>query len=146
MFKICYTDSAERYEIDLIATWVSLCEGSSLCINKIAIVAEFNKIYISCWDARSIIKISLRYCIVTEISILYCIMKILTLPMFRLLSSKAQGHKDFWKPSKPCLVGIHMKALAEYSQMSAHLPGFQSLVKVFASLYIGQILHQQHMG
>ena len=27
---------------------------------------------------------------------------ILTLPMLRLLSSKAQGWKDFWKPSKPC--------------------------------------------
>ena len=31
---------------------------------------------------------------------------VLTLPMLRLFSSKAQGHKDFWKPSKPCHVGI----------------------------------------
>ena len=30
------------------------------------------------------------------------------------------------KPSKPHHVGIHRIALAEYSQMSAHLPGFQS--------------------
>ena len=41
----------------------------------------------------------------------------LTLPMLRLLSSKAQGRKDFWKTSKPCLVGIHWKAFVEYSQM-----------------------------
>ena len=50
---------------------------------------------------------------------------LLTLPMLRLLSSKEQGCKDFWKPSKPCQVGIHWIALAEYSQMSTHLPGFQ---------------------
>ena len=48
----------------------------------------------------------------------------LTLPM--LLSPKAQGCKDFQKPSKSGQVGIHWKALAEYSQMSTHLPGFQS--------------------
>ena len=42
----------------------------------------------------------------------------LTLPMRRPLSSKAQGRKEFWKPSEPCHVGIHWKALAEYSQMS----------------------------
>ena len=35
----------------------------------------------------------------------------LTLPMLRLLSSKAQGCKDFQKPSKPCRVGIHRIAL-----------------------------------
>ena len=50
----------------------------------------------------------------------------LTLPMLRLLSSEAQGRKDFWEPSKPCLVGIHLRALAEPSQMSIHLPGFRS--------------------
>ena len=50
----------------------------------------------------------------------------LTLPMPRPLSSKAQGCKDVRKPSKPCHVGIHWIALAEYSQMSTHLPGFQS--------------------
>ena len=46
----------------------------------------------------------------------------LTLPMMRLLLPKAQGCKDFLKPSKPCLVGTHWKALAEHSQMSTHLP------------------------
>ena len=55
----------------------------------------------------------------------------LTLLMLRLLSSKAQGCKDFWKTSKPCQVGIHWKALAEYSQMSTHLPGFQSFFRDF---------------
>ena len=35
-------------------------------------------------------------------------------------------------------------ALAEYSQISTHLPGFQSFFKFFASLCIGQISHQQH--
>ena len=40
---------------------------------------------------------------------------LLTLPMLRLLSSKAQGRKDFWKSPKPCHVGIHRIALAENS-------------------------------
>ena len=46
--------------------------------------------------------------------------------MLRLLLSKAQGCKDFWKTLKPCLVGIHWKALDEYSQMSTHVPGFEA--------------------
>ena len=33
------------------------------------------------------------------------------LPVIRLLSCKAQGHNDLSKPSKPCHVGIHWKAL-----------------------------------
>ena len=52
----------------------------------------------------------------------------LTLSMLRLLSSKAQGRKDFQKRSKPCHVGIHPIALAEYSQMSTHLTGIQSFL------------------
>ena len=44
--------------------------------------------------------------------------------MLRLLSSKAQGCKDFCMPSKPYLVGIHWKALAGYYQMSTNMPGF----------------------
>ena len=71
---------------------------------------------------------------------------LLTLPMLRLLSSKAQERKDSWKSSKPCHVGIHWKALAEFSQMSTHLPGFRSFSRFFASLCIGQISHQQHKG
>ena len=31
---------------------------------------------------------------------------------------------DFSKTSKPCHVGIYRIALAEYSQMRAHVPGF----------------------
>ena len=34
--------------------------------------------------------------------------------------------KDFWKPSKPCHVGIHWIAFTECSQMSTHVPGFHS--------------------
>ena len=49
----------------------------------------------------------------------------LTLPILRLLSSKAQTRNDFEKTSKPCRVGIQLIALAEYSQMSTHIPGFQ---------------------
>ena len=68
----------------------------------------------------------------------------LTLPMQRLLSSKAQERKDYWNPSKLCHVGIHWKALAEYSQMSTHVPGLQSFFSFFASFRIGQIYQQQH--
>ena len=50
----------------------------------------------------------------------------LTLLMLRLRSSNAKECKTFWKTFKPCHVGIHWKALAEYSQMSTHVPGFQS--------------------
>ena len=66
--------------------------------------------------------------------------------MLRLLSSKAQGHKDFWKQSKPCHIGIHWRALAEYSQMSIHVPGFQYFFCCFASFCIAQISQQQHKG
>ena len=68
---------------------------------------------------------------------------ILTHPMLRPLSFKAQVHKDFWKPCKPCHVGIHWIVLVEYSQMSTHLPGFQSFFSFFASFCIGQVSHQQ---
>ena len=43
--------------------------------------------------------------------------------MLRLLSSKAQRHNYFLKPLKPCHVGIHWIALAEYSQRSTHVRG-----------------------
>ena len=62
---------------------------------------------------------------------------LLTVPVLRLLSSKAQGCKDFWKPSKPCHVGTHWIALAEFSQMSTHLPGFQWFFRFFALFCIG---------
>ena len=52
------------------------------------------------------------------------------------ISSNAQGCKIFWKPSNPCLVGTHLKALAENSQMSAHLTGFQVFFWVFGILFV----------
>ena len=62
----------------------------------------------------------------------------LTLPMLRLLSSKGQRREVFWKPSKPCHVGIHWKAVTEYSQMSTHSPEFQSFFQL--ALYIEAIV------
>ena len=38
---------------------------------------------------------------------------------------------------KPCHVGIHWIALVEYSQMSTHVPGFQSSFCVFCILFGG---------
>ena len=53
----------------------------------------------------------------------------------------------FWKPSKPCHVGTHWIALAEYPHMSTHVPGFSHFLKgFFASFCIGQISHKQHKG
>ena len=57
--------------------------------------------------------------------------------MLMLLSSKAQGCKDWL--SKTCHVGIHWKALAEYSQMSTHVPGFQSFFRFFASIGLAKL-------
>ena len=48
--------------------------------------------------------------------------------------------------SKLCKVGIHRKALAEFFQMSTHVPGLQSFFRVFVSFCIGQICQQQHEG
>ena len=66
----------------------------------------------------------------------------LTLPMRRLLSSKAR----FLKTICPYHVGIHWKALAEYSQMSTNFPEFQSFFSFFESFCIGKIIQQQHKG
>ena len=38
-------------------------------------------------------------------------------------------------------VGIHWNSLVEHSQMSTHVPGFQSFSRFFC---FGQIGHQQH--
>ena len=69
-----------------------------------------------------------------------------SLPMLGLPLSKAQGHKDFLKQSKPCHVGTHCISLTEFSQMSTHVPGFQPLFSFFESFCIGKISHQQHKG
>ena len=63
-----------------------------------------------------------------------------------LVCSIIQGHKDFWKTSKPCHVGIHWIALPEYSHMSTHSLGFQTFLRFFASFCIGKISHRQHEG
>ena len=57
----------------------------------------------------------------------------LTLCCWWQQSPKAQERKNLWKLSKPCLVGIHWIALAEYSHMSTHLPGFQWFFRIFVS-------------
>ena len=60
----------------------------------------------------------------------------LTLPMLRTLLSKAQGSKYVCRPFKPCHVGIYWIALAENSQMSTHLPGFDSFFQVFLHHFV----------
>ena len=65
-------------------------------------------------------------------------------PILRLLLSKEQGCKDFYKPSKSCHVGIQWKDLAEYSQMSTHVPGFLSLYRFLQHFVLILIRHQQH--
>ena len=44
------------------------------------------------------------------------------------------------------LIGINCIALAEYSQMSTNVPGFQSFFRFLASFRNDQIGHQQHKG
>ena len=64
---------------------------------------------------------------------------ILTLSILRRLSYEGQGFKIFFKSPRPCHVGIFLIALAEYSQMSTHVPGFQLFFRFFALFYIDQI-------
>ena len=59
----------------------------------------------------------------------------LTLPMLRLLISKAQGRKHFRNPFKPFHVGIHWNALTDYSLLNTHVPGFQSCYR-FLHLFV----------
>ena len=73
----------------------------------------------------------------------------LTLPMLRLLLSKAQGCKHFWKPSKPCHVGIYGIALAEYSQRSTQLPVISQvfcIIFVLVKLATSSIWVKNHPG
>ena len=49
------------------------------------------------------------------------------------------GAKIFWKPSKPFHVGIHWLALAEYSQMNTHTPGFQSLFSFLRHIVLAKL-------
>ena len=71
-----------------------------------------------------------------------------SLSMMRLLSSEVQERKkDFEKDLNPVML-VFIIALAEHSQMSTYVPGFQSFSSVFffASFFIGQISHQQNKG
>ena len=63
----------------------------------------------------------------------------LTLPMLRLLPSKAQERKDFLKPSKPCHVGIHWIAFADYSQMGTQVPGFLSFFSFLVHFVLAKL-------
>ena len=74
-----------------------------------------------------------------HVMVKYLFSKTLTLPMLRLLSSKAQGCKDFWKSPKPCYVGIWWIALSEYSLMSTHVPGFQSFFRVLHNFVLAKL-------
>ena len=59
----------------------------------------------------------------------------LTLQMLRLLSSKAQRRKDFWKPSKTCHVGILWIALAVYRVPSSLCLYRQHILSVYIFSY-----------
>ena len=80
--------------------------------------------------------------IMVLIIIMMIIMIMINLPMLRLLSSKAQTRRKptfLFKKSKPCHVCIHWIAFAnslDSSQMSTHLPGFQSFFGFFVTVII----------
>ena len=59
---------------------------------------------------------------------------------------KHKNAKIFETHLNPVMFGIHLKDLAEYSQMSTQVPGFQSFSSFFASFCTGQISHLQHKG
>ena len=50
--------------------------------------------------------------------------------------SKSTRTQKFWKPSKPCHVGIRWIALAEFSWMSTYLPGFRSFFPFFLHHFV----------
>ena len=70
---------------------------------------------------------------------------LLTFLLLRLLLSRAQEHKYFWKTPKPYHVGIHWIALTEFSQMNTICQGFSQFLGFLIILY-SQINHHQHKG
>ena len=63
----------------------------------------------------------------------------LNLPMLRLLNCpKHKDAKIFENHLNPVMLprGINWIVLAEYSQMSSHMPGFQSSFRIFATFCI----------
>ena len=57
---------------------------------------------------------------------------------------KHKDAKTFFKPSKPCHVGIRWISLTEYSNTGTHMPGFQTFFSFFSLFCIVQISQQQH--
>ena len=66
----------------------------------------------------------------------------LTLKMLRLFPSKSH----FFKLSKPGHVGTHWIALAEYSQMSTHVPGLRLFFRYCVSFHINKIICSHFSG
>ena len=93
-----------------VGRWISLLDGRGW--NEEKYVKQLHKVF---HNMISILVI---------MPILLSLGTWLTLPMLRQRSTKTRIF--FWKPVNPCHVGIHWKDLAEYSQMSTYLPGFQS--------------------
>ena len=88
------------------------------------------------WPLRSnilMLSVAIQICLTWPGELLLCKLEynaaVLTLPILGLLSAKAQGRKYFWKPSKPCHVGIHRKALAECYRTSTHVQRFPSFFR-----------------
>ena len=76
---------------------------------------------------------------------------IIVATVFRVNASNAEGtfvqSTEIWKSksstTKLCLVGIHWMTVAEYSQMSTQVPGFQSFFRFCSILsIIGQITNE----
>ena len=74
------------------------------------------------------------------------ILNLLTLPMLRLLSPKEKARKDFQKSSKPCHVGIHWIALADWELIDEWPCARVCHSSALASFCISQISQQQQKG
>ena len=92
------------------------------------------------WMTLSVLNMSYLFAKITNIKLLP-IMRFTVLVIYpsnaKASFIQAQGScKLFWKPSKPCHVCIHWKALAEYSQMITYVPGFQSFSPAFLHHFV----------
>ena len=105
------------------------------CFSLLRVMSGTSRSFIGSWKRKIITcwQLEIKY------------ISLLTRPMLRLLSSKAQEHKDFWKPSKPCHVGIHWNALAVSALRWVPIyQGFRHFFRFFASFCIRRISHQQN--
>ena len=91
-----------------IMYWYVCVMPDSVLLNRVSTGsnqhANFPSLRANYWRYLTIL-CSLEYD--TPLSIMINSSGCLTLPMLQLLSSQAQSRNDFWKPSKPCHVGIH---------------------------------------